>query len=213
MKVFVAGATGRVAEFLIKDLVAEGHSVLAGARSPECVAKIPNVEAVTMDLRASVEELAGLLAGADVVYFTAGSRGEDLLQTDAFGAVKLAQAAEKAGIKRFIMLSSLNATDPSQWDIYYKFGHVDYIIAKYFADSYLIHQTHLDYTILQPTSLVEADEADGKVSLNVLSSKQNTIPNVARVLAALIEADNSIGKIITMSDGLQPISEAVADII
>lgn len=36
---------------------------------------------------------------SDIVYFVAGSRGKDLLQTDAFGAVKTMIAAEKSGIK------------------------------------------------------------------------------------------------------------------
>ena len=35
MKVFVAGATGRVAAVLLQALVAQGHEVIAGARSPE----------------------------------------------------------------------------------------------------------------------------------------------------------------------------------
>ena len=35
MKVFVAGATGRVPTVLLQSLVAQGHEVVAGARSPE----------------------------------------------------------------------------------------------------------------------------------------------------------------------------------
>lgn len=45
------------------------------------------------------------MKGSDAVYFTAGSRGKDLLQTDAFGAVKTMQAAKKLSIERYIMLS------------------------------------------------------------------------------------------------------------
>lgn len=44
---------------------------------------------MAMDLRDSVENLAELVQGVDAIYFTAGSRGRDLLQIDAFGAVKL----------------------------------------------------------------------------------------------------------------------------
>lgn len=39
------------------------------------------------------------MKGSDAVYFTAGSRGKDLLQTDAYGAVKTMQAAKKLGIE------------------------------------------------------------------------------------------------------------------
>lgn len=47
------------------------------------------------------------IKGADAIYFTAGSGAKDLLQVDAFGAVKLMQAAEKDSIMRFVMLSAL----------------------------------------------------------------------------------------------------------
>ena len=52
-------------------------------------------------------DLAKLMKGRDAVYFTAGSRGKDLLQTDAYGAVKTMQAAKKLGIERYILVQSL----------------------------------------------------------------------------------------------------------
>lgn len=52
-----------------------------------------------MDLHSSVDDLAKLMKVRDAVYFTAGSRGKDLLQTDAYGAVKTMQAAKKLGIE------------------------------------------------------------------------------------------------------------------
>ena len=60
-----------------------------------------------MDLHSSVDDLAKLMKGRDAVYFTAGSRGKDLLQTDAYGAVKTMQAAKKLGIERYILVQSL----------------------------------------------------------------------------------------------------------
>ena len=60
-----------------------------------------------MDLHSSVDDLAKLMKGRDAVYFTGGSRGKDLLQTDAYGAVKTMQAAKKLGIERYILVQSL----------------------------------------------------------------------------------------------------------
>ncbi|WP_407657285.1 NAD(P)H-binding protein [Lactobacillus porci] len=92
----------------------------------------------------------------DGVYFLAGSRGKDLLQTDAFGAVKLIQAAELAGVKRYIQLSSIFAADPDKWQGKAEFASLtDYYIAKYFADEWLISNSMLDYTILAPATLEE----------------------------------------------------------
>ena len=114
-KVFVVGGSGRVATDLIKDLVATGNEVTAGARHPEKVIKLNHVTTVKLNLHDSVEKIAELMKGMDAVYFVAGSRGKDLLQTDAMGAVKTIQAAEKNGIKRYIMLSSLYALQPEMW--------------------------------------------------------------------------------------------------
>lgn len=158
MKIFVAGSTGRVATELLKKLSAKNYQVIAGARRPEAVVELPNVTPQKMDLHASVDNIAELLKGADVVVFTAGSRGKDLLQTDAYGAVKLMQATKKAGITRFVMLSALYSLTPDKWPD----NLTDYYIAKFFADNYLVNQSGLDYTIVQPGNLLE--EA-GKVTL------------------------------------------------
>lgn len=97
-----------------------------------------------MDLHASVDDLAKLMKGSDAVYFTAGSRGKDLLQTDAFGAVKTMQAAKKLGIERYIMLNSIFALQPDMWHIDGLDQILDYTIAKYFADNYLVNQVILN---------------------------------------------------------------------
>ncbi|MBF7104492.1 SDR family oxidoreductase [Pediococcus pentosaceus] len=210
MKIFVVGSTGRVAENLIKDLVRDGHEVVAGARKIERVIELEHVTPVHFDLHDDVDEMTKSIKDVDAVYFVAGSRGRDLLQTDAFGAVKVMQAAEKNGIKRFIMLSSMFSLEPQEWHREGLADLTDYNIAKFFADNYLISNTKLDYTILQPASLTE-EEGTGKVSINC-SGKQNAIPNVAQVLAALLKHDNTIKKVIRMSDGDQNIDDALTEL-
>lgn len=148
MQVFVAGGSGSVATALIKDLVAAGHTVVAGARHEDHIIKDAKVRPVHMDLHASADDLAALMKGSQAVCFTAGSRGKDLLQTDAYGAVKTMQAAKKACIKRYVMLSSIFTLQPDKWQIKGLDSIVDYTIAKYFADNYLVKQSGLDYTIL-----------------------------------------------------------------
>lgn len=146
----------------------------------------------------------------DAVYFLAGSRGKDLLQTDAFGAVKLMQAAEASQVKRFVLLSSIFATEPEKWSDPNLVNITDYNIAKFFADQWLIHNTTLDYTIVQPGNLVEAETGSGLIELNVKQSQPNTIPNVAEVLATVLDKKNTYAQIIQMSDGETPISQAVS---
>lgn len=211
-KVFVAGGSGRVATELIKDLVADGHQVIAGARHPEKIVEMDGVTPVTLDLRGDVAKIASLMAGADAAYFVAGSRGKDLLQTDAMGAVKTMQAAERAGIKRYIMLSSMYALQPEKWADYPALAAItDYNIAKFFADNYLIHNTDLDYTIVQPATLTE-EAATDKVTFGEGDDTTNPIPDVAQVLATVLANGNTIGKVILMRTGDTPIDTAVKEV-
>lgn len=211
MKVFIAGAAGRVGSALTKDLVANGHQVIAGVHNTSKIVDDPDVSSVKLDLQASVEELTELLGGMDAVYFTAGSRGKNLLQIDAFGAVKLMEAAQKAGIKRFVLLSSIFADQPEKWNDPYLKDITDYNIAKFFADKWLINNTKLNYTIVQPGNLEERP-ATGRVTFDVSHSQPNSLNDVAQVLADVLDKTNTYKKIIRMTNGDKPIDEAIAEV-
>ena len=211
MQIFVAGGSGRVATELIKDLVANSDTVVAGARHEDHIIKLDNVKAVHMDLHSSVDDLAKLMKGRDTVYFTASSRGKDLLQTDTYSTVKTMQAAKKLGIERYIMLSSIFTLEPDKWHIDGLDQILDYTIAKYFADNFLVNQSDLKYTILQPTNLTE-EKGTGKISLDVTGVTSNPIPDVAKTLAEILKHDNTIGKVIMMKSGDIPIDEALASV-
>lgn len=211
-KIFIVGGSGRVATELIKDLVTADNKVVAGARHPEKIVQLNGVTPIALDLHEDIAKLASLMAGCDAVYFVAGSRGKDLLQTDAMGAVKTMQAAKRSGVKRYIVLSSMYALQPEKWSEYPALAAItDYNIAKFFADNYLINNTDLDYTIVQPASLTE-EVGTGKVSFGEGNDTTNPIPDVARVLASVLDADNTIGKVIMMRSGNTPIADAVKNI-
>lgn len=169
--------------------------MICGSRHPESIPSVENCQPVALDLHESVEKLQVLLTGCDAVYFLAGSRGKDLLQTDAFGAVKLMQAAEMAGVQRFIMLSSLYALEPEKWAESPSLQKItNYNIAKFFADHYLVHSTSLCYTIVQPSVLKETPYT-GKIELNPAQDGENPIPDVARCFVKYWNAKIPIEKL------------------
>ena len=89
--------------------------------------------------------MAEIIKDMDAVYFLAGSRGKDLLQTDAFGAVKLMQACEQVEVKRFVILSSIFALEPEKWAEEKSLQNItNYNIAKFFANNYLVTNDKLD---------------------------------------------------------------------
>ncbi|MBD5430169.1 NAD(P)H-binding protein [Lactobacillus sp.] len=208
-KIFVIGGSGRVATDLIKYLIADGHTIKAAARHPENIIKLNGVETEKLNLHASVDDIADQILGSEVIYFTAGSRGKDLIQTDALGAVKTMMAAERVGIKRYIMLSSMYSLNVNKFSSIP--GLEDYLAAKFFADKFLMDSTNLDYTILQPTNLIES-AGTGKIALNNNESLENPIPDVARVLADIIKYPNTKKKVIEITGGNTPIDSALASI-
>lgn len=210
MKILVIGGSGRVAASLVTDLVAAGHDVYVGSRHVDTLPSGEHIHPLTLDLTSSKEALSQAIPQVDIMYFVAGSRGHDLLQVDAFGPVKMMQIAQAQSIKRFIMLSSVYSLTPSHWDqVPASLG--DYQIAKFFADTYLMTNTDLTYTILQATALTETT-GTGKISLTDQRGTQNTISDVAATLAALLEYPNTENKVITMSNGQTPINEALRQV-
>lgn len=208
MKIFVVGATGRVGRKLVNKLAEKGHTVYAEARSAHTLEKAANIMPIALDLHANTEEIAAKMHDAEVVYFVAGSRGKDLLQTDLNGAVKVMQAAEAKGIQRFIHLSSIFALDTARWDERFFQQIPDYYVAKFFSDSWLVNNASLDYTIVQPGSLLE-EPGTGKIAVNVTEPAGNTIDDVATTLAKVLDHPNTIQKVILMHEGDTPIDEAL----
>lgn len=213
MKVLVIGATGRVGSLLVKKLSEKGHTVLAGSREDKTDKSLSNVEYVRIDLTSDSDTLARAMQnGVEAVYFTSGSRGKNLLQIDLHGAIKTMQAAEKAGVKRYIMLSSIFALQPERWEEDFLKDIPDYNIAKHYADHYLIHNTDLDYTILQPGGLEETPPT-GKIQVNVQETGKNSISDVVETLACILGTPATVKKVIIMHKGDTPIKEALEQVV
>lgn len=209
MKITVIGATGRVGSTIVKKLTnAPDVEVFAGARSPEKVAKGNNVTPFKIDLHASPEIINEELPESDVIIFAAGSGGKDLLQVDLNGAVKVMRGAEHKGIRRFIMLSSRDSLDLEAFSEPDASPLTNYLIAKHYSDKWLMNNTDLDFTILQPTSLTE-EPGTGKITLGQFTSSTNTIDDVAETLITIFKNERTIRKVLAMSNGDTPIEDAV----
>jgi hypothetical protein len=75
----------------------------------------------------------------------------------------------------------------------------------------LINNTKLDYTIVQPGVLKE-EPGSGKINVNIDHPGENAIENVVDTLVQSLQDRNTIGKVITMSDGKTPIADALRNL-
>src|SRR5690606_8563814 len=119
MDVAIAGGHGKIALHLAEQLSGQGHRVRALIRNPDHADDVSATGAtpVLLDLeRAGVEEVAEAVAGADAVVFAAGagpgSGAPRKYTVDRDGSILLADAAERAGVRRFLQISAMGADEP-----------------------------------------------------------------------------------------------------
>ncbi|PJE49461.1 SDR family oxidoreductase [Pediococcus damnosus] len=211
MKVFVIGAHGQIGKLLVAQLLARGDEVVAGIRDSKQSAFFEDQGAETQlyDLNEQPEELAKSLTNVDAVVFSAGSGGktgdDQTLLIDLDGAVKSMEATEKAGIKRFVLVSAMNAEDRTRWT-----AIKPYYVAKHYADLYLKDETSLDYTIVKPGALTN-DAGKGGVVIDQQTGKIAR-EDVAEVLISVLRNPNTIKKEFAVSTGETPINEAVSQL-
>jgi nucleoside-diphosphate-sugar epimerase len=115
LKIALTGATGFAGQHVLRALLARGHQVRALARDPRRLPASAKFEIVESDLR-SEASLGKLVAGVDAVVHLAGaiaarSRAE-FHAVNTHGTAALGRAARRAGVKRFIHVSSLAAREP-----------------------------------------------------------------------------------------------------
>ena len=211
MRVVIAGGHGKIAKLLERELAGRGDTAVGLLRNPDPAAALraAGAEPVVCDLEHSdVDTVAGHLAGADAVVFAAGagpgSGPARKLTVDYGGAVKSVDAAIAKEIRRFVIVSSINANHPENWSEEMK----PYFEAKADADKF-VAESGLDYTIVRPGRLTD-DPGTGKVNVDGEGSGSVSRDDVALVLAEVLAADNTIGKEFDLLGGETPVAEAIA---
>jgi uncharacterized protein YbjT (DUF2867 family) len=221
MHVVVAGGHGQVARRLSRQLVAQGHTVAGVVRNPAHAPDLQDDGArpVVLDLeRASVDDVAAVLDGADAVVFSAGAgpgSGDARKQTvDLGAAVLLADAAERAGVRRYLLVSSMgvdqvrDGATPEGVDP----GFVVYLRAKLAAEEDL-RRRDLDWLVLRPGHLTD-EPGTGHVTLGPGTGRSD-VPrdDVAAVIAALLEHlrrdPAAARRVLDVVSGPDPVVDAV----
>jgi cytosine deaminase len=215
MRIVIAGGHGRIALRLERLLAARGHEPVGLIRNPEQADDLQatGAEPLVCDLESSsVDEVADCLRDADAVVFAAGAgpgSGASRKETvDRAAAVLLADAAERVGVRRFLVVSAMGADPDKEGDEVFD----AYLRAKGAADEDVRSRDALDWTILRPGSLTN-DSGTGLVHL-AASTGRGPVPrdDVAAVLAELLETPATAGLTLELVAGSAQVAVAVKDI-
>lgn len=217
-KVVIIGGHGKVALLLAPLLREAGWEVTSVIRNAAHIDEVAAAGAtpVLHDVgSSSIAELTEVLAGNDAVIWSAGAGGGSAERTyaiDRDAAIASMEAAEAAGVQRYLMVSYLGAgTDHGVPPDNSFFAYAE---AKAAADAHLRSST-LAWTILGPGALT-LEAPTGLIDPTPAHARQAGAPgstsraNTALVAAAALQRPDTIMRTLEFSDGNQRIDEALA---
>lgn len=211
-RILIFGGHGRVALLLEPLLAAQGHTVTAVIRNADHEAAVAatGAQPLVADIEAlDVDQLENVIAGNDVVVWSAGAGGGNPSRTyavDRDAAIRSMEAALAADVLRYVMVSWVGSR--ADHGIEPAASFFPYADAKWAADAHLAASA-LDWTILAPGTLT-LDPPTGRIALDPEDGGAVARADVASVIAATIADDTTIGRTIRFGGGDEVIGHAIA---
>jgi nucleoside-diphosphate-sugar epimerase len=205
MIVLVAGAHGRLGSRVVALLLNRGHTVRALVRTDRQAEALraAGAEAIVGDLRGDVEWTAD---GSDAAVFAAGARHRpELGAIDAGGAAKLAEAADRYDLSRFILCSVIGADRPARREG----GVREFLEAKQHAEHRLA-RLDLPWSILRFGRLTEAP-GSGRIATTVRRDTRLTLSRDDAALAVVdaLERAHLARQVVNVIDGDRAVADAL----
>ncbi|GHG49281.1 NAD-dependent dehydratase [Flavimobilis marinus] len=214
MKVVIIGGHGKVALRLATILSDQDHEVTSVIRNPAQSADVADTgaEPYVADVEhLDTTALVDVVSGQDAVVWAAGAGGgspERTYAVDRDAAIRVIDAAEQAGVPRFVMLSYFGASLDHQVpgdDPFFAYAE-----AKAAADQHL-RDSALEWTIVAPSALTDKD-GTGQIltAESGATASEVSRDDVAEVIAEVLATGRASGRMVEFNNGTVPISEALA---
>lgn len=211
MKVFIIGISGAIGGLLAEDLTSRGDVVSGVVRRDDQRADLASrdIEVRVGDIGGlTADALASMLGGFDVVVYTAGSNGGSRDVTDAVdgeGVVTALEAARRAGVTRFALVSVL----PEAWRERVLDDDEEHYFAVKKLTDVAVSLSDLEWLILRPSMLVDR-AGTGRVALGPAQPHDEVArEDVAATLAELLHEPRIRRQILELNAGETPIASAV----
>ncbi len=209
MDVLVAGGHGQVARRLLARLASDGHRARGLIRNPAHASDLEVIGAEPLVCDLERDKLDPHIGAADAIVFAAGAgpgSGAARKRTvDLGAAVACVEAAERHGVARFVMVSSIGAHAPDEGPESMR----PYLRAKAEADA-RVAASGLDWTIVRPGSLTDEPGA-GRVSIPAGLGHRGPVPrdDIALTLYELLAQRAGIHATFELFAGDEPAADAV----
>lgn len=213
-RIAIIGGHGKVALKLSSILAKDGHDVTSVIRNPDHRDDVAATGASPLVLdveKSTTADIAAALQDHDAVVWSAGAGGgspERTYAVDRDAAIRSMDAAARAGVRRYVMVSYLGA-GPDH-GVPADNGFHAYAEAKAAADAHL-RASGLEWTILGPGSLTDGP-GNGLLDVDPADTSDGTDTsrsNVALVAAAVLGMPRTAGRTIEFRDGSTPLAAAL----
>jgi nucleoside-diphosphate-sugar epimerase len=205
VNVLIAGAHGRLGSRLVALLLHRQHGVRALVRTESQAAALREVgaDAVVADLRGDVEWTA---QGCDAAVFAAGARHRgELGAIDAAGATKLAEAADRYELSRFVLCSVVGAGRPER----HEGGVREFLEAKQHTERLLV-QLNVPWSILRFGRLTE-EAGSGRIDVAPRRGAPLTLnrDDAALAVAESLPRRHLERRVVNVVDGDRTVADAL----
>lgn len=208
MRVVVTGAAGQTGRLVVQRLVAVGHDVVGVVRRQEQAEALARAGAAAIEAdltQVGRSEMEALFTGADAAVWAAGAGyGGDPALVDGEACVHAQQAADDAGVARWVQVSSLFADRPDLGPPFLQ----PVLRAKNVSDRALESRA-LGWTVVRPGGLTD-DPPTGQVAVGVGVTGMLPRADLAAVVAACLEEAATVRRGFDVVGGPIAVADALA---
>ena len=215
MRILLLGATGRTGKLVIEEALKRGHKISAIARDPE---KLKDYQIdITQGTPYDFETVEKALSGCEAVINTLNiSRKSDnpwaglVSPTDLISksATNCATAMKKAGIKRFIALSTIGAgsswkSTPSILKFIVSISNLKYAFRDHGRQEEILQNSSLEYTVCRAPMLSAEINSKGAVAVKEGENPPKMVlsrNSAAEFFINLIENNEHLREIVNLSN-------------